>query len=117
VDAADWLELSDPPGLEQARSVHLILRLSLHGVMGAILGAHLHGPIGAIGLPMASGLARTASARQTFANVNRLGAAVQGLPQGVGRAFPLAPLSVFYGLAAQNAAADEAKKRGSQPGY
>jgi hypothetical protein len=28
VDVADWLELSDPPGLEQARSVHLILRLS-----------------------------------------------------------------------------------------
>jgi hypothetical protein len=34
VDAADWLELSDPPGLEQARSVHLILRLSLHAPEG-----------------------------------------------------------------------------------
>jgi len=90
----------------------------MHAWVGAFLGHMFGGPIGAAGLPIGAGIARTVSARQTFGKVNRLADLTSGAKGAAKRpigATPLTPMAVFYGLAAQRAA-EEKKQPGQQPG-
>jgi len=104
-------------GIIRGAPVENALRIAgkAHAWLGAMFGHQIAGLIGAVGLPMASTAARWASARQTFGRVNRLAGKVSGTTQ-IKRApgsAPLAPLAVFYGLAAQRAA-NQAKQGGQQ---